>query len=84
MFAKYPVDLGLVSPPIGDIRLEPRHHIGVQPQRDLLLHGSTQEAALRPGPIEDLGDVARIDLLVRKIGECVDFRPLFLGRIARI
>ena len=78
MFAQYAVDLGLVSPSIWSVCPEPCHHVGIQPQRDLLLHWPIQGTASGTGPIQNLGYVARINFLIGKGRKLLNLRLLFI------
>src|SRR5262245_51311973 len=60
------IDPGLIALSAASATLEPGNDVGVDSERELLLHWPEEQAALRPGPIDDLGDIARIDLSIRQ------------------
>jgi len=77
-----PVDVGLVAAAALGAALEPGDHVGVEAQRQLPLQRPVEEAALRPGPVADLGDVGRIDAVVGERRQRLDLaatRPLAAG-----
>ena len=69
--------------PSGAFAPEPCHHVGIQPQRDLLLHWPIQGTASGTGPIQNLGYVARIDFLVGKGRKRLNLRLLLIGKSFR-
>src|SRR5258708_11768833 len=78
------VDIGLVAPAFCRTALEPRDHIGINAERELLLHRSIEDTPLRSRPIANLGYLARINLLVSDCGKRTEFGTLLCREPARI
>ena len=66
MVAERSIDVRLVSATATSLGLEPGYDVRVEPQRNLLLYRPVEDSAPGVGPIENLRDVGRVDLVVCK------------------
>ena len=66
IFPQGTVDARLIALAMRRMTLEPRDHVGINPQRELLLDGPKKQAAPCAAPIADFRYVSRIDMIVRQ------------------
>jgi len=76
IFTQGAIDARLIAFAVRRMALEPGDHVGVGPQRELLLDGPKKHAAPRTAPTADFRHVPRIDLVVWQCGQRINLRLL--------
>jgi hypothetical protein len=65
--------------------LEPGNDVGVDAQRQLFLYRPIEKAALGIGPVANLGNIGRVDPVIRALLSCaVAFRALMMRPVSSL